>query len=55
MSVIQHPYGESDQTRVNDAPDGDPAAKYGYVGYFKFPALENVKDKGHGKGKDKKN
>jgi hypothetical protein len=55
MSVIQHPYGESDQTRVNDAPDGDPAAKYGYVGYFKFPALENVKDKGRGKGKDKKN
>jgi secreted PhoX family phosphatase len=41
MSVIQHPYGESDQERVNDAPDGDPAAKYGYVGYFKFPALKN--------------
>jgi secreted PhoX family phosphatase len=39
MSVIQHPYGESDEDRLADAPDGDDA-KYGYVGYFKFPALK---------------
>lgn len=38
MSVVQHPYGESDQDKLSTAPEGD-AAKYGYVGYFKFPKL----------------
>lgn len=35
MSVIQHPYGESDQT-VTHAD----AEERGYVGYFKFPVLK---------------
>lgn len=39
MSVIQHPYGESDPDELANAPEGE-AAKYGYVGYFKFPALD---------------
>ncbi|MCG6940456.1 MAG: DUF839 domain-containing protein [Thiohalocapsa sp.] len=39
MSVVQHPYGESDTGELPYAPDGE-AAKYGYVGYFKFPALD---------------
>lgn len=39
MSVVQHPYGESDQDEQEHAPEGDDA-KYGYVGYFKFPALD---------------
>lgn len=35
MAVIQHPYGESDK----NAPH-DPEDERGYVGYFKFPALQ---------------
>jgi hypothetical protein len=35
MSVIQHPYGESDRG-LSTGPDDE----YGYVGYFKFPALQ---------------
>jgi secreted PhoX family phosphatase len=38
MSVVQHPYGESNADELPNAPDG-AAAKYGYVGYLKFPAL----------------
>jgi hypothetical protein len=39
MSVVQHPYGESDPDELSYAPQGE-AAKYGYVGYHKFPALD---------------
>ena len=39
MSVVQHPYGESDAGELANAPEGE-AGKYGYVGYFKFPALD---------------
>ena len=39
MSVVQHPYGESDGDELAYAPEGE-AGKYGYVGYFKFPALD---------------
>ncbi len=39
MSVVQHPYGESDPDELPNAPQGE-AAKYGYVGYHKFPALD---------------
>jgi secreted PhoX family phosphatase len=35
MSVIQHPYGESDQDLSGGFND-----ERGYVGYFKFPALQ---------------
>jgi hypothetical protein len=35
MSVIQHPYGESDQGLSTGADD-----EYGYVGYFKVPKLD---------------
>lgn len=35
MSVVQHPYGESDQTVPHD-----DAEERGYVGYFKFPVLK---------------
>ncbi len=35
MSVIQHPYGESDQTVPHAADE-----ERGYVGYFKFPVLQ---------------
>jgi secreted PhoX family phosphatase len=35
MSVIQHPYGESDRSESRGRDD-----EYGYVGYFKFPALQ---------------
>ncbi|ESQ08281.1 MAG: DUF839 domain-containing protein [Thiohalocapsa sp. PB-PSB1] len=38
MSVVQHPYGESDGGELANAPEGE-AGKYGHVGYFKFPAL----------------
>lgn len=36
MSVVQHPYGESDQS----LSDGSDAQERGYVGYFKFPVLK---------------
>jgi secreted PhoX family phosphatase len=39
MSVVQHPYGESDPDELPYSPQGE-AGKYGYVGYFKFPALD---------------
>lgn len=39
MSVVQHPYGESDGEELANAPEGE-AGKFGYVGYFKFPALD---------------
>jgi len=39
MSVVQHPYGESDSAELVNAPEGD-AGKYGYVGYHKLPSLD---------------
>jgi hypothetical protein len=44
MSVIQHPYGESDQGLSTGEDD-----ERGYVGYFKFPALAS----GHWDGCEK--
>jgi secreted PhoX family phosphatase len=39
MSVVQHPYGESDEDQLDFAPEGE-AGKYGWVGYHRFPALD---------------
>lgn len=35
-SVVQHPYGESDQDQLTN-----PNEKFGYTGYFVLPAMDN--------------
>lgn len=35
MSVVQHPYGESDEDKLEE-----PGQLFGYTGYFVFPALD---------------
>lgn len=35
MSVIQHPYGESERSQSISRD-----VRYGYVGYFKYPPLQ---------------
>lgn len=50
-SVIQHPFGESDQTEIKD-----PEEARGYTGYIgPFPAMTDAKwdGRGHGKGHDR--
>lgn len=46
MSVIQHPFGESDQDKLVDGEEG--RAYTGYLG--PFPAMSDDDDRGHGHG-----
>ena len=39
VDVVQHPYGESDQDKVNEAGSTGPAAWVGYMGPFKVGGM----------------